>query len=70
MEATDKLLLAVEEFKARLDDDMIRKDLDKLASGSDTRGAKAAAFRARKFSMHLEKLMKNFRRASIDVYKK
>ena len=68
MEAQDKLLLNVEQLKDMLDDPMFRADLEKVIAGE--RGSKAAAFRARRFTVNLEKLMKIFRKLTIETAKK
>lgn len=68
MESEDKLLFNVEQIKDMLDDPMFRADLEKVSAGE--RGSKAAAFRARRFTMNMEKLMKIFRKLTIEAAKK
>ena len=68
MEAQDKLLFNVEQLKDMLDDPMFRADLEKVIAGE--RGSKAAAFRARRFTVNMEKLMKTFRKLTIESTKK
>lgn len=68
MESEDKLLFNAEQIKDMLDDPMFRADLEKIIAGE--RGSKAAAFRARRFTVNMEKLMKTFRKLTIEASRK
>lgn len=68
MESENKLSLNIEQIKDMLDDPMFRADLEKVNAGE--RGSKAAAFRARRFTVNMEKLMKIFRKLTIEAAKK
>ena len=63
----EELKKTVEQLKDYFTNEEMFKDLDKCISGE--RGAKSAAFRARRRTMLIEKLQKQFRKISCDVLK-
>lgn len=66
MEVSEKILFTVEQIKDLLDDEMFRKDLEKVASGEY--GCKSSAFRARKFTINMERVFKTFRKLTCEAF--
>lgn len=64
MTSGEKIDFLVQEIKDAVDSEIMRKDIETVAHKE--KGFKSAAFRMRRWTTNLEKVFKNFRKATIE----